>query len=256
MINNKDNSGNSIKNYNENFLTINNNNDNNEYQNKVWYNDPFILFHKEHILELFPLENMKREQKINAITRLILLLSIIGFILFRDLKILFSAVACIIVLIFSYYTLNNSKKFNIKKENFSNQELYEKNKKNLTTPQNNNPIMNILLPEINDNPNKLKAAPSYNVAVQNEINNSVKNIVKKHFNDENIDEKLFKRENNKFNGDDFLFEQSMRQFHTMPNTQIPNNQKEFAEFCYGNMASCKDGDVEMCIKSNYRHTNM
>ena len=51
--------------------------------------------------------------------------------------------------------------------------------------------MNILLPEINDNPNKVKAAPSYNVAVQNEINNSVKNIVKKHFNDENIDEKLF-----------------------------------------------------------------
>ena len=77
MINNKDNSGNSIKNYNENFLTINNNNDNNEYKNKVWYNDPSILFHKEHILELFPLENMKREQKINAITRLILLLSII-----------------------------------------------------------------------------------------------------------------------------------------------------------------------------------
>ena len=135
MINNKDNSGNSIKNYNEKFLTINNNNDNNEYneyneyKDKVWYNDPSILFHKEHILELFPLENMKREQKINAITRLIILLSIIGFILFRDLKILFSAVACIIVLIFSYYTLNNSKNLILKKKNFSNQELYEKNKK-------------------------------------------------------------------------------------------------------------------------------
>ena len=32
----------------------------------------------------------------------------------------------------------------------------------------------------------------------------------------------------------------MRNFYTMPNTQIPNNQKKFAEFCYGNMPSCKD----------------
>ena len=36
----------------------------------------------------------------------------------------------------------------------------------------------------------------------------------------------------------------------------PNNQKEFAQFCYGNMASCKDGDVEQCLKNAPRHINM
>jgi len=41
----------------------------------------------------------------------------------------------------------------------------------------------------------------------------------------------------------------MRNFHTMPNTQIPNNQRSFAEFCYGNMASCKDGDDISCTKN-------
>jgi hypothetical protein len=48
----------------------------------------------------------------------------------------------------------------------------------------------------------------------------------------------------------------MRQFYTTPNTLVPNNQKDFAQFCYGNMASCKDGDTEMCLKATYRHTNM
>ena len=44
----------------------------------------------------------------------------------------------------------------------------------------------------------------------------------------------------------------MRNFHSMPNTTIPNGQKAFAEFCYGNMPSCKDGDNEQCSKINRR----
>jgi hypothetical protein len=42
----------------------------------------------------------------------------------------------------------------------------------------------------------------------------------------------------------------MRQFYSTANTRVPNNQKAFAQFCYGNMASCKDGDVEMCFRNS------
>ena len=62
--------------------------------------------------------------------------------------------------------------------------------------------------------------------------------------DEKIDERLFKE-----TGDKFMFEQSMRQFYTTANTMVPNSQKDFAQFCYGNMASCRDGDVEQCSKN-------
>ena len=110
--------------------------------------------------------------------------------------------------------------------------------------------MNVLLPEIYDNPQRLVAAPLYNKAVEKEFNESVQNIVKKNFNDDKIDEKLFKE-----TGDKFEFEQSMRQFYTTANTMVPNSQKDFAQFCYGNMASCKDGDVEMCLKTTYNHNN-
>ena len=95
--------------------------------------------------------------------------------------------------------------------------------------------MNVLLPDIQDNPKRLPAAPAYNKVVETKMNDSTKNIVKNNFEDQDIDKKLFENL-----GDKLEFEQSMRQFYTTANTQVPNNQKEFAQFCYGNMASCKD----------------
>ena len=53
-------------------------------------------------------------------------------------------------------------------------------------------------------------------------------------------------------GDNLSSHNMMRNFHSMPNTTIPNNQKGFAEFCYGNMPSCKEGDMEQCSKINRR----
>lgn len=56
-------------------------------------------------------------------------------------------------------------------------------------------------------------------------------------------------------GDNFGFEQSMRNFYATPNTRIPNDQEAFANFCYGDMISCKDGDSLACTKFNPRHIN-
>jgi hypothetical protein len=41
-------------------------------------------------------------------------------------------------------------------------------------------------------------------------------------------------------GENLTFQQSMRNFYTNPNTTIPNDQKSFADFCYGNMSSHKE----------------
>jgi len=47
----------------------------------------------------------------------------------------------------------------------------------------------------------------------------------------------------------------MRQFYPTANTKIPNDQTAFAEFCYGNMPSCKDGTGLQCVKDNSRWIN-
>ena len=45
-----------------------------------WGNDPFILLNKDYIFELLPSPKMTYEQKINSITRLIILLTLLGYI--------------------------------------------------------------------------------------------------------------------------------------------------------------------------------
>ena len=232
---------------------INHENENeNDVSNTFWLNNPAILFDKNAITQLWPLESMTREQKINAITRLVIILTLIGFLFLNNIKILVTGIIAILILLFTYYILNKNTNLNKVKETFSNEDIYKKVKHNFTNPSVINPVMNILLPEIQDNPNRLEAAPSYNNAVKNSINEETKNFIVANFdNNENIKKNLFDDQ-----GDNFEFEQSMRQFYTTANTRVPNNQKEFARFCYGNMASCKDGDVEMCLKSAFRHTNV
>ena len=224
----------------------------NDVSNTFWLNNPAILFDKNAITELWPLESMTREQKINAITRLVIILTLVGFLFLNNIKILVTGIIAILILLFTYYILNKNTNLNKVKETFSNEDIYKKVKHNFTNPSVINPVMNILLPEIQDNPNRLEAAPSYNNAVKNSINEETKNFIVGNFdNNENIKKNLFDDQ-----GDNFEFEQSMRQFYTTANSRVPNNQSEFARFCYGNMASCKDGDVEMCLKSAFRHTNV
>ena len=218
-----------------------------------WINQPYILIDKDKIMDIWPLEKMNRTDKLNAISRLIIILTIIGIILTKSLKIIISGVVTLLIIIILYLLFKkddilNSQKKSQKKEGFSN---YYKMKHNFTNPNSTNPNMNLLLPEIQDNPNKLEAAESYNKFVTEDINLATKDFIKSQFNDDKIDDKLF---NNL--GDNYQFEQSMRQFYTTANTKVCNNQGEFARFCYGNMASCKDNNIEQCIKNNPRHINM
>ena len=237
---------------NENHKNENENENENNVSNTFWLNNPAILFDKNAITQLWPLESMTREQKINAITRLVIILTLIGFLFLNNIKILVTGIIAILILLFTYYILNKNTNLNKVKETFSNEDIYKKVKHNFTNPSVINPVMNILLPEIQDNPNRLEAAPSYNNAVKNSINEETKNFIVGNFdNNENIKKNLFDDQ-----GDNFEFEQSMRQFYTTANTRVPNNQAEFSRFCYGNMASCKDGEVEMCLKNAPRHTLM
>ena len=218
---------------------------NDEKKNVIWFKNPNFLFNYDNLFDLWPTEKMSREEKFNAITRLVILMTLIGCFLFKSIKILITGIVTIVLLIATYLILNKKTI-----EKFSNEDIYEKLKINYTNPQINNPMMNVLPNEIKDNPHRLQAAPAYNKAVEKEINKSTEKFIKKNFDDINTGEKLFE------NLGKYDFEKSMRQFYTTANTSIPNNQKEFAKFCYGNMASCKDGDVEMCLKSNVRHINM
>jgi len=198
-----------------------------------WLDNPSILLNTDEIKQIWPSSDMSFESKLNAITRIVLLFTILGFLLSKNIKILISGIVTLGAIVLLFIT---NKKKESKKENFENMDIYNVVKGEFTQPTTSNPGMNVLLPEIQDDPSRNKAAPAFNPLVENEMNKKTKEFIVNNFDDTTtIDERLFKDL-----GDNFSFDQSMRAWHPMPNTTIPNDQKSFGEFCYGDMVSCRD----------------
>ena len=202
-----------------------------------WLDNPNVLLNKNQITEIWPQDNFDLDRKLNAITRLILVLAILGFLFTKSSYIIVSAAVSIVVLVMIHKSKSHSKEgmenldIKINKEDF--EELLNEE---FTMPTKKNPFMNVLMNEYKDNPTRKSAALVYNEEV---LDDATKKSRK--------DERLYKNL-----GDNLTFQNSLRNFYSTANTSIPNNQKEFAEFCYGNMASCKEGDEFMCEKNNGR----
>ena len=210
----------------------------------IWTKDPAVLMNKAYIGQLWPTSTMSNTEKLNAITRVVILLVILGYIVTRSLKYILAGLVTLFI-IAGYYQYNHktTKKEALRqaiKEGFTSPTLYKENERRFVAPTNANPMMNVLLPELNGNPNRKPAAPSFNRIVESDINSKVKeNVVK-----EVKDPRLFRGINNELD-----FELSMRNFYTTANTTVPNDQEGFAEFCYGDMISAKEGNEWALVKN-------
>jgi len=212
----------------------------------VWLNDPRILLRKDKIMDIWPNQDMSAEEKVNAVSRLVIILVIIGFLLTLKVNIFLLGAATLGIVYLLYYFQNRG--MNKYKEKFSNKMsgvyplltdpmMYNMNKNLFEKPSQANPLMNVNLPEIYYNPQRKPAAPSFMPEVETQINKSVKDFVTEPFDDPKIKDKLFADL-----GDELVFNRSMLQYNAMPNTQVPNDQGAFQEYLYGNMISAKEGN--------------
>ena len=207
-----------------------------------WLDEPTILFKSSKIHQLWPAKDMTSNEKLNAVTRTVLLLTLVGYLLKITSKIILTGIITLGIIIVMHYTKINKTN---NKENFTNPQFYNIMKDSYMLPTENNPVMNVLLTERKDNPNRKAAAPAYNKDVEKKINDKTQSFVVNNFDDTtNIDDRLFKDL-----GDNFNFDRSMRSWYSTANTQIPNAQKAFAEWCYGDMTSCKEGNEFACTRS-------
>lgn len=213
---------------------------------KFWMNDPSILINKEHIFQLWPMSFMSFNEKLNSLSRLIIIFSLMGGLIFRSIK----AITTGIVVLFLIALLKAGSISNLT-EGFSSlgDETSDVNidkeeiadiKTNVTSykkPSSNNPLGNVLLTEIYDNPERKPAPPAYYHGMDDEIKNKTKEMIKE-INKSNVDieKKLFQDL-----GNNTVFDYSMRNFYSTANTQIPNDQNGFTKFLYGDMKSTKDG---------------
>jgi len=227
-----------------------------------WFNNPLILLNKDYITQIFPSPKMSYEEKLNAITRLIIIMTFLGFIVTMSKNILIIG----IITIFIIFLLYNSKQKITKKrvsEGFNGINIKKNEEDVIITPDTlktylktefnqitkKNPLNNVLLTEIMDNPTRKSAPPSFNTNVYEDINTSTKKMIQT-LNPEikNTNKQLFGDL-----GEQFEFDQSQWSFYSTPNTKIPNDQGAFAEYLYGNMPSCRDGDSLACVKDNVRY---
>jgi hypothetical protein len=231
-----------------------------------WINDPTILFNKDYILELWPTPNMNYQQKLNSITRMVIFITILGYILTMSIRILLVGIITVILIVGLFKTKkqkttnegfitvttgkntsNNSSETIVNPETLKSvlrSEFKEGDKKN--------PFSNVLLTQIMDEPNRKPAPPSFNPDVELDITKNTKRTVQQlNPGIKNTNKQLFGELWNNFELD-----QSNRNFYSTANTKVCNDQGAFAEYLYGYMPSSKSSGIDGAIarvQDNYRY---
>ncbi len=230
---------------------------------KVWFDDPTILFNKDSIFELWPTMDMCYEQKINAITRLVILITILGYILTTSKRIVAVGVLTLVVI----YVLFKSRKQKITNdminEGFTNSMVEVTGepvpldavlKTEFKQGSKKNPFSNVLLTQIGDEPDRKSAPPSFNVDVDEDITKNIKRAVQMmNPGIKNTSKQLF---------GDLYQEQQLdnfsRQLYSTPNSRVENDQGAYSKFLFGTMPSAKESTPEgnmQRYKDNWRWIN-
>jgi hypothetical protein len=246
-----------------------------------WSNEPTIIFKSDSVLEIWPLPSMSFETKLNAISRLVIVLSILGFVFTMKPQFLIIGVITMAI-IFSFYRYRKQVIVNNMREGFvndnqnQNQNSNKKNNKNSkkitpttfttnpvtletmlrtefqpTTKQN--PFGNVLLTDIMDDPTRKAAAPSFNPDVHEDITAAVKKQTQM-LNPDIIST------NKQLYGDlkdNYDLDNAMMRFYSTANSRVTNDQGSFGTFLYGNMPSAKEDTPEGNLqryKNNWRYT--
>ena len=242
---------------------------------QFWSNEPTILFNKEYIFELWPTTNMCYEQKLNAISRLIILITILGYILTMSQRVLlvgFLTLAGIFVL----FTMRKQKvtkdmlnegfqvvqgnevtgMFDKKPDSYVNPVTLDSVlKSEFMEGTKKNPFSNVLLTQIGDDPDRKSAPPSFNTDCDEDITKNVKRSVQ-------MMNPGIKNTNKQLFGDlwqEMQLDNCLRVFNTTPNSRIENDQSAYAQYLYNDMKysgklSTPEGAIAR-VQDNFRYLN-
>ena len=217
-----------------------------------WSNDPTILLNKDYIFDLWPTEQMCYEQKLNAISRLVIILTILGYILTMSQRIIVVGILTLFVIFVLFHMRKQKLNKEMLNEGFKVEGnevtgMFDKTKKNdsyinpvtldavLRTEfkegTKKNPFSNVLLTQINDEPERKAAPPAFNVEVDEDITKNVKRAVQ-------MMNPGIKNTNKQLYGDliqNYELDQSNRVFYSTPNTRVTNDQGAFAQYLYDDL---------------------
>lgn len=197
-------------------------------QQPIWYENVKGFITADNYFIIFPSSGMTIEEKLNAIVRLFIYTGVALAVFNKDSRYLFFGIIACIVSILLY---NHEQKLKAAAERFLEKEdLDIVNNKVCVRSTVDNPFMNPSVYDIGASPSR---PPACNSVDEPRIQATIEN---------NFNARLFRDV-----GDLYGKNASQREFYTVPNTSIPNDQGAFAEWLYGRGASCKEGNGERCI---------
>ena len=158
--------------------------------------------------------DMNMNQKLNALTRLIIVLSLLGYICFnRSLFIVIGLILMVSIVVV-----------------YKRETLFE-GMQNSQPILPNNPLNNVLMTDYKENPNLAPSHPEYNEQLENTINQSALTSIFKQNSDNKDIQKGFGNARDKFE-----FEQSMRPFFTNPVNSVDQIEYgDFLKYCFGKL---------------------
>jgi hypothetical protein len=194
----------------------------------IWYEDLSQFLGPNTYFIIAPSNDMTLEEKLNAIVRFFLYLGVFLAIFHRDSRYLFFGIIAGGVSIVLY---NHEQKLKAQAERFlEKKDLDIVDNKVCVRSTVENPFMNPSVYDIGASPDRPPACAS---AEHPRIQTAI---------EDNFTARLFRDV-----GDLYGKNASQREFYTVPNTTIPNNQTGFAEWLYGKGASCKENNGDQCV---------
>ena len=102
-----------------------------------WINDPLVLLKREEMTDLWPAPLMSIEQKLNAISRIVILLTILGFLITKNGNILITGFITLAIFVMMY-KLQYQAQYDEKNGNSGNTNSSNNNNNNIKNKDNDN----------------------------------------------------------------------------------------------------------------------
>lgn len=184
---------------------------------------------------LIPTDYMSIDEKLNALTRLVIFVCIILALVLQDTKIILFMIIIVIGIVIIH---NYQYRFRSETETFLNKNNIDiVENKTCTKPTKENPFMNPVIPLAFENTDAIEtsgACPISNSKIQGQINTL-------------YDESMYR-------DSDDIYDRTTgkRQFYTVAGSSIPNDQTVFANWLYNRGKTCKENNGERCYNNMYR----
>lgn len=180
----------------------------NKMPEQIWYKDPTILFAADTWNKFVPADGMTTAERLNSTVRFAIYFAMLFFLTtgVTTYVLAIPVVMGITVLMYTYFPNGTTlEPFKV---------TTKKSRESYTMPTASNPFMNVLLTEIQDNPNRGDAAPTNRRDVKSEIYKNFQKTSDMHMDTTDL----------------FDQAQAMRTFHTLQSAKVPNDLDGFKKW--------------------------